>query len=409
MTGDALTVLTSNGIYATKRISRTKTGEIKNRSYGNAAHFRVELVQVDNFAGLSSVLTELAGHPFSFVIRAAPIPGTNLAHTRRRLHPNKKTKEQATFEAAPHHWFAIDIDHLAAPPLTDPVTDPEACIEYLIGRLPPELHDASFWWQFTSSQSLPGSEDTLSARLWGWSSEPLSDVELTRWAVAAKVIDPVLYRPVQPNYVAGPIFEGGMTDPLPRRCGVRQGLEDEVVLVIPPPDPKNPEMASRQGYEPGRGVQAYLDEIGGGRGFRDPIKSAIASYIATYGSKADCSGLKAAIGKAIAKAVEDGKAGGRTDAQLERYASDAYLDDLIGWIRDHHGDQPPKGFIGEPPPGFDDPPPADPVDQIELPGGRPTIVVIPGLRPRAADQGLAALAQAGIAFYQRNATWFGFA
>jgi hypothetical protein len=354
MSADTLTVLTSSGIYATKRISRTKNGEIKNRSYGNAAHFHVDIIPVDDFSGLCAVLTELAGHSYSFVIRGAPLHGTNLAHTRRLLHPNKTTKEPATFAAAPHHWFAVDIDHLAAPPLTDPVTDPEGCIEYLIGKLPPETCDASFFWQFTSSQSLPGSEDTLSARLWGWSSEPRSDAELTRWTTAAnrtgKVIDPVLYRAVQAHYIAAPIFEGGMTDPLPRRHGVRQGLEDEVVLVIPPPDPKNPEVVSGEGYPVGRGVQAYLAEIGGGRGFRDPIKSAIASYIAIYGSKADCSDLKAAIGKAIAKAVKDGKAGGRTDAQLERYASDAYLDDLIGWIRDHHGDQPPKGFIGDPPP-----------------------------------------------------------
>jgi putative DNA primase/helicase len=404
MSGDTLTVLTSSGIYATKRIRRTKAGEIKNRSYGNAAHFRVEITPVDDFAGLCTVLTELAGHSYSFVIRGTPLPHTNLAHTRRLLHPDRKTKEPATFEAAPRHWFASDIDHLAAPPLTDPVTDPDGCIEYLIGKLPPELHDASFWWQFTSSQSLPGSEDTLSARLWTWSKVPLTDAELTRWAVAAnrngKVIDPSLYRAVQAHYIASPIFEGGMTDSLPRRYGVRQGLEDEVVLVIPPPDPKNAEVVSRRGYEPGRGVQAYLAEIGGGRGFRAPILSAIASFIAINGGKADCTNLK----KAICKAIDDADAGGRDAEQLDRYKSDQHLDELIEWVRDHHGDQPPKGFVDDPPPGFDDPPPADPV-MIPAPpaaAGLPLIQVISGLRHRAADQGLAVLAAAGVAFYQRN-------
>ena len=166
------------------------------------------------------------------------------------------------------------MDHIAAPVTIDPVTDPDGAIEHLIGLLPPELADGSCWWQWTSSQSLPGHEDTLSARLWYRSVEPLGDADLKRWAatanVSVKLIDIALYSPVQAHYIAAPIFDG-ITDPLPRRYGVHAGLEDEVSLILPPPDPKNPEVGSGQGYAPGRGVQAYLAEIGGGRGFRVPI------------------------------------------------------------------------------------------------------------------------------------------
>jgi hypothetical protein len=79
------------------------------------------------------------------------------------------------------------MDRIPAPPLTDPVTDPECAIEYPIGQLAAETHDASCWWQFTSSQSLPRDDgtpdtETLSARLWFWSAVPLTDAELKRWA-----------------------------------------------------------------------------------------------------------------------------------------------------------------------------------------------------------------------------------
>ena len=396
MTGtvDHLVVLHSvNGRHATKRIVRhPKTGKITNRSYDKEHHFRVDTIAVDGFANLRAALDHLTEQPFAFVIRGAPVPGVNLKYCRRLLHPDRKTDEPATFATAARHWFAIDLDHIAAPPLTDPLNDPEAAIEYLIGRLPPELADASCWWQFTSSQSLPGHEDTLSARLWYWGAVPFSDDELTRWAAAAnvagKLIDPSLYRAVQAHYVAAPAFTG-MTDPLPRRSGLRRGLEDEVVLVIPPADPKRPDVASGQGYEPGRGVQAYLAEIGGGQGFRKPIIAAIASYIAIHGSAADCEPLKAAIRAAIDRADP----GGRPAEQIERYGSDEHLDDLIGWVRDHHGDQPPKGQpeMGEPPDELVDP--EIPIDEPEMPvtDTRPVVHVTGGQLPAIIDRAEAIL------------------
>ncbi len=361
MTDDNLTVLHSvNRRHATKRITRNpKTGEIKNRSYDREHHFRVEIVPVGNFADLCTALTRFTEQPFAFVIRGEPAPGINPNYTRRLLHPDHKSGDPATFTAAPRHWFAVDMDHIAAPVTIDPVTDPDGAIDHLIGLLPPELADASCWWQWTSSQSLPGREDTLSARLWYRSVEPLGDADLKRWAATAngsvKLIDIALYSPVQAHYIARPVFDG-MTDPLPRRYGVHAGLEDEVSLILSPPDPKNPEVASGQGYAPGRGVQAYLVEIGGGHGFRVPIKSAVASYIAIHGSKADGEPLKAAIREAI----DGADAGGRSTDEIERYRSDEYLDDLIRWTRERHGDQPPKGFQPEPPPHLDEPPPAEP-------------------------------------------------
>jgi putative DNA primase/helicase len=357
MTLDCLHLLHSvSRKHAAKQFSIGKDGTIKNRSYGSEEFFKIECVPLAGFNDLAGALTRLTSQPFTFVVRGEPLPGVNWKHARRLLHRRSKTGDEPTFKPAARHWVPIDLDHIPTPALCDPINDPLDAIEYLIGLLPPELTDAQCWWQFTSSQSLPGHEAALSARLWYWAEPAHSDEELTRWALAVnravgfKLIDSSLFRAVQPNYVAAPLFSG-MTDPLPRRWGVRQGLEETVRLVIPPPDPKRPDMPSAQGYEPGRGVEAYLAEIGGPRGFRSPIVSAIASYVASYGSAADPEPIK----RAIRDALDLAEPGGRSVTELERYTSDKHLDEIFVWIRNVHGDRPPKEFIADPPPHVIDP------------------------------------------------------
>lgn len=365
MTGDSFTVLHSvNRKHAAKQftlISNKKTGkrEIKSRSYGYETLFRVETIALDGFDDLAVALDRLIGQRFAFPIRGVPIAGINLNRTPRWKRPRQG---RATFEAAAHHWFCVDLDHLDAPALTDPVTDPKGAIDYLIGLLPPALHDASCWWEFTSSQSLPKADpaapDTLSARLAFWSEAALTDVELKRWALAhnaanggVKIIDPCLYDAIQAHYIAAPSFVG-MTDPLPHRHGIRRALDDTVSLVIPPPHPKKPDEPGAGGFEPGQGVEHYLNQIGKPH-FRAPIVKAIASFVGSYGAAAHVEKLKAAIRKRIDAADP----GGRSVDEIERYKSDRHLDDIIAAIRAFQGDKPGRGFIPEPPPEFDDPPP----------------------------------------------------
>jgi hypothetical protein len=341
----SLTILHStSGKHAAKRFTRDPaTAAIKNRSFDEEKFFRVETVEIEDFAALCAVLTRLTGEAHAFVVRGEALPGINRGHCRRLLHRDPKSKDGPNFEVTPRRWLSVDIDHVDCPAAVDPVSDPEAAVEHLIGLLPPELHGAPCWWQFSSSQSLPGGADTLSAHLWFWTAEPYSDAELTRWALAhnrrvdCKIIDPALYRAVQPHYIAAPSFVG-MEDPLPRRSGVRPGLDEEVVLVIPPPASSRRPEPGTAGYDPGLGVAAHLAEVGGANGSRGPILKAIASYIATHGSTADCGPLKAAIREALDRIPPDR----RIEPQQSLYASDEHLDRMIEWVRQQHGDQPPR-------------------------------------------------------------------
>jgi len=270
---DTITVLTSTSQkYATKRIHRRGAAVTKS-GYGNEAYFRAEERPVGSFADLVRELERLTVEPYSFVIRGAPLPGVDRRRHRRLLKPHDGIP--ATYSAAPRHDFAIDLDKLPRPEGIDPVTDPEGAIEHLVGLLPPELAETSMYWQFTASQGLPGA-DTLSARLWLWAEEALADDDLREWALGAnaahgdKLIDPSLYRAVQPHYVAAPIFTG-MADPLPRRSGVRQGRHVCAMPVL---------------LRALRAVDDHLATIGGPKGFREPIVSAIAAYVAKNGADA---------------------------------------------------------------------------------------------------------------------------
>jgi hypothetical protein len=335
-----LTVLFStSNVYATKRIRQhRKTGRVIKTGYGCETHFRVKQVDLNGFDHLCKCLDRLTQCPFAFVIRGEPLPGTDFKKTRRLFHPDPATGEVATFAEAQRNWFAVDIDKVKKPVAIDPVADPEGAIEYLIGLLPPELQDASCWWQFTCSQSLPDSGETLSARLWFWLYESQNDAALTRWAASAnkscKIVDLSIYRVVQPHYVADPIFEDGMRDPLPRRHGIRVGLDKAVSLLIPEPSADDPYIGGG-GYV-GLGIEGHLAEIGGDRGFRAPMVSAIAAYFTANGAEAGPEPIKARIREAIDLADP----GGRAEAELARYCSDRHLNDIVGWIRAREGANP---------------------------------------------------------------------
>jgi hypothetical protein len=344
---DSLTILHSRGIHAAKQFTLIRGGggapdRIAVQPYGNAKHFGVEEIPIDGFTSMAAALEQASRDPYVYIVRGAPLPAINRKHARRLLYPDNG--DPASFCEAARHWFALDFDHLAAPPLCDPVNDPEAIVEHLIALLPAEVQDAFAWWQLSSSMAVPlangADRETVSARLWFWSRVALSNAELNRWAATrvngnGRIIDASLFRAVQPHYIAAPLFHN-MADPLARRSGIRQGLDEEVELEIPEVDEPSDAVLETHTWEPGIGVDAYLDLIGGPDGFRGPIMSAIASYIGRYGANTDCEALKEQIRARIAAADP----GGRNQKEIERYASDKHLDDMIMWARKRQGDRP---------------------------------------------------------------------
>jgi hypothetical protein len=334
-------------------------GKIRNKSFGRETYFAVEEIPLGSAPDLFRHLDRLTANPYAFIIRGAPRPGINRRHTRRLLHKDPQSGDGPCFAGQPRQWLLVDCDHLLAPALTDLVNRPADAVEHVIGHLPPEFQDVSCFWQLSASAGLPASEGFLSLHLWYWCARGYSDDELTRLANFInrdeRILDAAVYRAVQPHYIAAPRFIG-MPDPLPIRHGIRQGLEDELELIIPPADDKNPEKIAAGGYEPRQGVRYYLDCIGGPDGFRAPIFRAISSYIAEHGRKVDLAPLY----RLIRQTLDRVDPGWRGDPKGCRYADDDHLDKMADWIRLQHGDQPPKGFIPPVPARLDEVPPPEP-------------------------------------------------
>jgi hypothetical protein len=335
----SVTIMRSvDGAVATKTFWRDGAGRVRKENYGNAKFFSVEVRPVTNITELAAVIETLQSERSALVVRGELRETASAWHTRRLLRPDRRTGEPATFRPANRRWVMLDFDAVPCPASIDASADPEDAIEYLIGLLPSEFHDASCWWQWSSSQGMDGGA-TLRAHLWFWLSRPIADADLKRWAkhvnksAGIKLIDEALFSPVQPHYVGRPIFGEGVADPVSRRSGFRHGLEEEVELVIPTAQPRagKSEQLLEVGLQPVVGVEQHLAQIGRD-GFRGPIKSAIASYVAGCGDPDafDREALKGAIRTAIDKADP----GNRSAGEVERYKSDEHLDDLIDWTVD---------------------------------------------------------------------------
>ena len=247
--------------------------------------------------------------------------------------------DPATFEHASRHWLLLDLDGIPCPADIDPIFEPDSAVEHVLSTLPPELQHVSCWWTFTSSHGLPESKG-IHLRLAFWSTRPLSTEELNCWLgelvyvegqkpTKRWMLDPCVFRPVQPNYVAPPIFIGA-PDPVPYRSGLWRGLSDaftppaiELRKTAPRPrtGPSTPHQGSGNGYEKWR---ASIGDHGG-MGFYNPIKKAVACYISQHGSTVDPTWLRNDLEQVIRE---------RGSTRSPQYVEDriAGLDSLIEYI-----------------------------------------------------------------------------
>lgn len=219
--GDTITVLTSRGPLLTKRWCADGTIE----PYGTAKRFAIEQHRVANIEELSAILRSLEAKPRSCIIRGRPNGTPNPEGLRQNIY----------FDDTPLRAILIDSDKYV-PPLLDPVHEAEAAIEEFIReRLPAAFHSASYHWQLSSSAGHPSKAGTLRVHLWFWLAEPRNGAELNAWSRTAKLeaaIDTAVFRPVQPHYTAAPVFDDGVTDPVPRRSGFVRKESDSVSLEL---------------------------------------------------------------------------------------------------------------------------------------------------------------------------------
>lgn len=337
---NGFTVLRSTtGRMATKQFRVGRSGQIRKTGYDRELFFSLTPHAAEGLEELAVLLCRLERDSRAFIVRGAPLPTTDRRRARRLLHDDPKTGEPATLEAVDRAWIMLDLDGVACPSGLDPRVpeDADDLIEHLVGLLPPEFHDAGCFWQWSGSQGVPdrlGQEppDELRAHLFFWLDRTVPDHELRRWAITLKQkglpIDPTVFAPVQPHYVAAPIFDG-LPDPIRRRSGFRRGLADQVALVLPPLEPRHSAINGQSHPYDGAGLRFHLSRLGP-EGYQEPIKSAIAACFAEHSERTDDERLKQAIRSRIDEVENDHP---RSAADLARYRSERFLDDKIDWTR----------------------------------------------------------------------------
>lgn len=246
--GDSITILTSAGPRLTK-VWDSATG--KPQGYEKAQQVSVQERYVSGIYELSALLDELEGERNTCIIRGKFVGHAKArelmpAEIERELKSKKKVlappKEGFTFRRLTFfkpqalHFFYIDIDNFK-PDGVDPVLEPEKAIDqYIAKSLPDCFQGVTYHWQLSSGAGHPDNVGILKAHVAFWLATPQYGEDLDVWADSLNLnIDPSVFRTVQPNYTAAPVFINGVEDPVPRRSGLCEGWAgDEVDLTISP-------------------------------------------------------------------------------------------------------------------------------------------------------------------------------
>ena len=222
---DSVTILRtlSPSLLATK-VWKKVAGKVVAEHYGRAKHFACASEPVSSLDDLTAVLKIIEGDTRASVIRAERLRNKDPKKVNRKVHG-----PDACFE--PKNWqkLAIDIDTLELPThLTDFNSESDNVIQHAVSFLPSEFHDVDCFWQFSSSM---GMKDGIRVHLWYWLDTAISEREIKTW-LAGYPVDLMLYNPVQPHYVAAPVFADGIKDPVSKRSGIfRFGKSNDTVAV----------------------------------------------------------------------------------------------------------------------------------------------------------------------------------
>jgi len=309
--------------------------------------FTIESKPVTNIHDLSELLLTLEGDPSRFIVRGTAADTVDTTQrVRRRLRRPTGAVQEAPFIDIASDWVMLDVDKQALPQGLDLLGEPEAAIEYLIGKLPTEFHNATVHYQLSGSAGVSTLE-RVSAHLFFWLNRPATSAQLKQWAKAVnhqhELIDDAVFTPVQPHYTSKPSFPAGYTDPFSgRRSGLIKKAQATVTIDYSLVEKVKQHRLThtQQHFEGVSGYENILAQLGdglGGDGFHNPLLRGVASHVAVSGrEKAEVTreSLKVDL-RARIDAVDSSN---HTFEEIERYKGDGYLDALIGSAIEKFGD-----------------------------------------------------------------------
>lgn len=321
-----------DGNYPGKTLTFLADGKIQELSPAKVSMVYAERHDFHNFDEMVDVLYRLIDNAKGFLVRGDVDPAYIGTYNGFRRKLGKMGDGSVLWRYDPQ-WLCLDIDGLPCPDHIDPVRDAHEAIGYVLETLPPYFRDVSCFWQFSSSQSLPGKRDMLKCHLFYMLTAPIPESKLKEWAKANRskyYIDPSVMSSNQPIFIAPPDVKNG-EDVLPVRCGTYIGSADRLDLnlftqrVFGKPSRVTP-------IDQKKILSKHLNNMGDGEGkggFNEVIKSGIGAVLKAAGPDVDKDQLKRDIRAFIESApVQEGRSG----RSREDYMSDEYLDPLISAI-----------------------------------------------------------------------------
>lgn len=304
-------------------------GKWETRRTPHPYHFGYRDVPVSGIRELSSLLLSLAGDPYRCVIRGdRPSPWCDTDPSVRR---NKQT-----FCEVPRRWVLLDVEKYPVPAGLELVRDVREIAALFVAQLPAEFHGVSHHVHLSGSAGKNPAE--FRAHFWFWLAKPIGEAALERClgknteGNPSNYIDPAVFRTVQVHITADPIFESGRDPFAGRRSWFVEGARDEVSLVLPA---EAPGVSNAPAVEhPGKvavGVGGFLAQMGDGPGllgFHDAVVSSCASLFSAGPDVAEAARAewKAKVRAALRAAPREASRG---LSDLQRYASDAFLNELL--------------------------------------------------------------------------------
>jgi hypothetical protein len=318
-------------VYKTARRLRDGSYDLTPNAF---SHCRVKYRHYADFSEFAAILDEESQVRLYCPVRMVLTDPTkeNSLVPRRGARSKNSAMIDAEFD-----WVCLDIDGMAMPAHLDPVADPEGVVDYAISRLPEYFHRVSCWWQFSASQNLPGFTEVIKLHLFYLMSKPVSNPLLKKWVESQDValrLDPAVAGGNQPIYIAAPDFLGD-NDPLPRRTGTYLSDFERLPMELKSSDKKL--LPKGKGNIMPIGLRETLarrltgmgDHEGGER-FHEPLKKAVGAAFGAFPMNLDREELKRLLREFIEAAPKDARL--RQDGSIERYLSDAFLDELIANI-----------------------------------------------------------------------------
>jgi hypothetical protein len=171
-------------------------------TYGQAKWVNLTAVHCEDLRSLWRIVQHAMGSPHACLLRSVPIDANRTKNVRRLIRPDGNYLP--TLVEHPQHWFPIDVDNFGVA-----TGNVEEDARTVLLALPSVFHDIECITLASSSYLVNPDKPGINLRMFFWNDKQITAYDLKQYFSGYKhVVDTALFHPIQPIYIAPPIFVG---------------------------------------------------------------------------------------------------------------------------------------------------------------------------------------------------------